>query len=119
HQAEKAGQMVPAKAVSEIQHRENREDNQGYHFLHDFQLCRGECAAVPCITPAIRWDLKTVFKQGDSPTSKNRYPEGARTEFKVSIPGKGHKQIGNNQEDDSPHSFNSVRRVLNRNISRA
>jgi len=47
--------------------------------------------------------LKDILKESNQPTDKNNFPEGHPFEFQVPIPGKSHKHIGNNKQDNCSH----------------
>ena len=92
--------MIPAKSLrSKQQHGKNRKNRQGNHFLNDLELPEIKRAAVFRITDPVGGNLKTVFKQGDSPTKQNDSRQTPVAEpvhffkFQMPVPGKSHKYI--------------------------
>jgi hypothetical protein len=55
------------------------------------------------VTDAIGRDLKTVFKECDEPAYEYDSQEGSIFIFQMTIPGKGHEDIGNGKQQDCFH----------------
>ena len=52
---------------------------------------------------SVRRHLKTILDEGNSPTRKNRNPQGRVLILEVPIPGKGHEDVGNGQQGNCLH----------------
>lgn len=98
-QAETGGGVVPAQVLAEVESDEDAEDHQGDDLLDDFELDGREAIGAK----AVGGYLKAVFKQCDAPTDENDLPQGFVTEPEVAVPGEGHKDVGKDEQDDSPH----------------
>ena len=99
--------MIPVKALSvkekaydDGEHRE-RDD-----FLDDFQLHKGEYAAVAFEADAIGGYSETVLDEGDAPGESDdadEWPVGADAgllETKVTVPGKCHEDVARHEQED-------------------
>ena len=87
-------EMVRGDALAEIEHREGGEHEQGDDFLYPLQLwCR-----INITAHAVGGYLQAVFKKRDAPTDHNDYPERTGFVFEMTVPGKGHEDIGAQQQ---------------------
>ena len=91
--------VVPAQVLAEIEGDEDAEDDERNHFLNDLELHGGEAVCAD----AIGWDLEAVFKQGNGPTDEDHFPERLMAKAEVTVPGEGHEDVGDDEQDDSPH----------------
>ena len=55
------------------------------------------------MTPAVGRDLETVFRESDKPARQNDFPQGGMLEPEVAVPGEGHENIGNGEENYRSH----------------
>ena len=55
------------------------------------------------MSPTVSRNLKTVFHKSNQPTDKNYDPQRRILETQMPIPGNGHKNIGNGEQDYSGH----------------
>ena len=93
---EEGDDVIPFQLFAQIQNRKCAEDNKRDNFLHDFQLRGGKCS----VPNAICRNLKAVFKERDPPTDEDDFPECDFLKFEMTVPRKGHKQIGDREECD-------------------
>ena len=95
----------------EQERSENREDNQGNHFLQDFELDQAERPSVSLETDAVRRNLERVLEQGNRPRKQdNGIQRPVRTDFhflelQMPVPGECHEDIGNDQHPDGCQNF--------------
>ena len=86
------------------------EYGQGNSFLDDLQLHKGEGASVDSATHGVCGNHEEVFDERYAPGGKdyeNQGPVGADVhflEFEVAVPGGGHKDVTDNQEDNGKNS---------------
>jgi len=99
--------VIPSEGFCfEKEQGEQHKNNQGNNFLHHLKFYETERASIAFKAYFICWYLKTIFKQGDSPTNKDNADERQRfkpfyfLELQMSVPGKGHKHIAQNQEEN-------------------
>jgi hypothetical protein len=69
--------------------------------LHGLQLCGAEFVGPD----AVRRDLKAILEEGNSPAHQNHFPKNGSSVPEMAIPGKGHKDIRNGEQEDSSHVF--------------
>jgi hypothetical protein len=55
------------------------------------------------VTDAVGRDLKAVFKERDEPAYEYNSQEGSIFIFQMTIPGEGHEEIGNGEQQDCLH----------------
>ena len=78
--------------------------------MNDLQLHQAERTAIDAAADAVCGNHKAVFKEGKAPRSenhKNQRPVGADVhffEFEVAVPGGGHKDVTDDQENDCKDS---------------
>jgi hypothetical protein len=99
--------VIPPKSLCfEKEQGKQHKDNQGNNFLHHLKFDETEWASIPFEPYFISRHLKTIFKQSNSPANEYDADERQRLEpfyfleLQMSIPGKGHKHIAQNQEED-------------------
>lgn len=107
HQKAKADQVIELYClVFKKDKRENHEYHQRDHFLQYFQFNQRKGTPVFLKSYPIGGYLKEVFKEGNAPTDQNDadQPEIFKPlqvfELQMPVPGKGHKGIGKNQQDN-------------------
>jgi len=86
--------VIPAKFFAEVGNGEDGENGEGNDFLDGLELGGVEFIG----TDAIRRHLKAVFEESDAPTGENNFPERFASVFQVTVPGKGHKDVGDRQK---------------------
>ena len=91
--------VVPAQVLAEVEGDEDAEDDERNHFLNDLELHGGEAVCAD----AIGWDLEAVFKQGNGPTDEDHFPERLMAKAEVTVPGKGHEDVGDGEKVYGPH----------------
>lgn len=75
--------------------------------LRDFVTNRHESPGL--LPDPIRRRLQAIFKKGDPPTGQNHNPQGRVFVFEMPVPGKGHKDVGNGQQENRVRSSPHVR----------
>ncbi len=105
HQTDESREVIPVQRFALEKHGgEYGEDYQRYYFLDDLQLHQRKRAAVADEADAIGWNLKRILGKSYHPREKDdgvERPVGNNLQFlkfQVTIPRKGHEDIGNNQE---------------------
>jgi hypothetical protein len=98
-QAYCCGRVVPAQMLAEIDQCEDGEDAEGDDLLDHFELDRRE---VPGTDP-VRRNLQAVFKESDAPADQDDLPERVLAVFQVAVPGNGHEDVGEDEQDYCPH----------------
>lgn len=103
--------VVPLQSfVIEYRSGNDGEYCQGNGFLDDFQLHEGEWPSVDAASHGVGGNHEKVFDEGDAPrreNHQNQRPVGADVHFfelKVAVPGGGHKDVTDNQENDCKDS---------------
>ena len=91
--------VVPFEFVAEVPDGKYREDGEGNDFLNRFELRGTEFVGAD----AVGGDLETVFEEGDAPTGEDDFPEGFAAVFEVAVPGEGHEDVGDGEQDDGAH----------------
>ena len=91
--------MIPAQVLAEVEGDEDAEDDQGDDFLNDFELDGRKAVCAE----AIGGDLEAVLKEGNGPTDEDDLPERLVAEAEVSVPGKGHEDVGDGEKDYCDH----------------
>ena len=97
--------MVPPEGLR-LEHRnyDNGENGQRDGFLYDFQLDKIEWASVLHGTNTVGGNHEGILEQGDTPRhqdDENERPAGGNlhlTQLEVAVPGKSHKNVGNNKQ---------------------
>ena len=88
--------MVPPETLFQVYDREDREYCECNDFLNRFELyCRKVIAPE-----AVRRYLKAVFQESDQPADQHYLPKSRIFEPQMPVPGKGHKDIRNNQQNN-------------------
>lgn len=106
--------VKPECFVAENQQTEHDKDRQGDNFLKYFQLDETEWSAIALIANAVGRHLKHIFEKSYCPTyqynpCKVELIESAYVlEFQMTIPGKRHKGIGQNQQGNSSKRFHRI-----------
>jgi hypothetical protein len=93
--------VIPFQFLTEIQDRENRKHGQSDHFLNGLQLSRRKLIRSDTVCR----DLKTVFEKSDTPTCEDDLPESLAAVFEMAIPGKGHEDIRDGEQQDGSHNY--------------
>ena len=103
--------MVPLKRfVIEDGRRDDGKDGQRDGFLNHLELHQGERASVNAAAYGIGGNHEEVFDEGDTPggeNHQNQRPVGADVHFfelEVAVPGSGHEDVTDNQENDCKDS---------------
>ena len=91
--------VIPSKFLAEVRNGKDGEDGEGDDFLDGLELGGAEFIG----TDAICRDLKTIFEESNAPAGENNFPERFAAVFQVSVPGKGHENVGNSQKKDRAH----------------
>ena len=103
--------IEPETLGTEHQQGKQRENRERDHLLQHLEFDQRERASVVAESDPIGRDLETILEKGNAPTDYD-HPDQRQcieplhgTEFQVAIPGKGHKDIRNDQQADSHQSF--------------
>ena len=97
--------VVPFELFAEISDGKSREHGKRDDFLDDFELCRGELIR----TDTVGGNLKTVFEKGDAPAGEDDLPQRFAAVFEVAVPGEGHKEVGNGEQNDGAQGASGYR----------
>jgi hypothetical protein len=93
--ADEANAIVPTEGLAQIGDGKNREDSKRSDFLNGFEL-----GAVELIgADPVRGHLETILEKGYAPTGDDHFPERSIAKFQVAVPGEGHKDVGNGEQD--------------------
>src|SRR6266446_6600694 len=76
--------VIPADRLLQHHQREDRENSEGYHLLHDLELGRGEL--ILKIPDPIRRHGDSVFKKRNEPTNRDCLPKRHVRVKQVPIP---------------------------------
>ena len=103
--------MVPLQGfVVENGRCDDGEYRQGDGFLNDLELHEGERPSVNAATHGVGGNHEEIFDEGDTPggeNHQNQRPVGADVHFfelEVAVPGCGHKDVTDDQENDCKDS---------------
>lgn len=77
--------------------RKNGKSADTEEFLDDLELSDGHHRTAH----AIRRNLQAILKEGDAPCSENGDPERSRFELEMSVPGRIHECVGQDEQTDS------------------
>src|SRR5579859_5078048 len=91
--------VIPAQMLAEIESNEDSEDNQRDHFLNDFELHGRESVCAD----AVGRDLEAIFKQSNGPADEDHFPERLVAKAEMTVPGKGHEDVGDGEKDYCNH----------------
>ncbi len=86
----KADDVIPFHFLAQVEYGKADEHHQGNYLLNGFELKSGK---LP-MPDAVGRNLKAVLEKSDQPAYQNHFPERNILEFKVAVPGEGHKDIG-------------------------
>src|SRR5512133_2654201 len=104
-QATAGPEVIPGKGGPHVEHGKGDKHRQCDDLLQDLQLCQVKLA----ITDAIGRHLEQVLEKSDPPGNcYGNQPVSGSQIFKMCVPGKGHKDIGNNQQDYCSHEMVSA-----------
>ena len=101
HREDKAEDLPWLDPLVEVEVGEADEDDEGDDLLDGLELDSGELVAAD----PVGGDLEAVLEEGDPPASKNDEEEGSAPLLQVAIPGKGHEDVGEGEEDECFHIF--------------
>jgi len=93
--------VVPMEFFIEVEGREDAEDGERDDLLNDLELCGRELVGAETVGR----DLQAVLKKRDAPGDKDGLPKWDALEFEMTVPGKGHEDIGANEQKNSPHRY--------------
>jgi len=91
--------VIPAQMLVEVKRDEDAEDDERHHFLNHLELNGAEVTGAD----AVGGNLEAVFEEGDYPAYENDFPQGFATKPEVSVPGKRHEDVGDDEKNDCPH----------------
>ena len=86
--------------LAEVVGDEDAEDDERDDLLDDFELYGAEVVSG---ADAVSWDLETVLEKGNQPADQDHLPQSFAAEAKVSVPGKRHEDVGDDEKNDRPH----------------
>jgi len=99
HQAKPGGSVVPAHVAAEVESGENSKNRKRDNLLDHLELDRREAA----VSKAVGRDLEAIFEEGDAPAEEDDLPKRLLSKFQMTVPGDGHKNIGEDEKHDGPH----------------
>ena len=91
--------MVPSQMRPKVVCGEDSEDNQGDDLLDYLELDGCESA----IADAVGGHLKAILEEGDRPTDQDDLPESFVAEAQMSVPGKRHEDVREDEKNNCPH----------------
>ena len=98
-QAQAGPQVIELERLFHVEHGKRYKHRQGQHFLQNFELAQVQLL----VANAVGRHLQQVFKQRNAPTDQGGNKPGLGTEFaQVGIPGKGHKNVAQQQQKNRP-----------------
>ncbi len=65
------------------------------------------------MAPPVSWYLEAVFRKRDEPAYGNDQEKGEVFESQVAIPGSGHEQVGDTEQDHGSHTWMSLLGLMN------
>src|SRR5262249_6891963 len=99
HDKKEANRVVPLDVLLQIENGENRKNNQGDDLLNRLELRCIEGMAAN----TIGGHLKAVFKKRDAPTHQRHLPQRDILVLEMAVPGDGHKDVGEGQQNNGQH----------------
>jgi hypothetical protein len=99
-EAECAYTVIPFEFFAQIDDGENREDTEGDNFLDGFELGGVEFIGAD----AVGRNLEAVFEEGHAPTGDDDFPQSFTAIFEMTVPGEGHKDVGDEEQSNGTHS---------------
>ena len=97
---------VPFEGLFHVEHGKGDEDGQGDHFLQNFELGQAEHGEAD----AVGGHHDQVFAQGDAPACQGgEQPGRAGKVFEVPVPGKGHEDVGTDQQTHGDENWREGR----------
>ena len=107
NQADEGCKVVPLQSLAlEEEGCEYREDNQRDNLLHNLELHECKWTTIACETDTIGRNLARVLGKCDAPREEYHQPQGPRRDelhllqLQVAIPGEGHKDIRNHEQQN-------------------
>jgi len=91
--------VIPPQMRAEVKRGEYGEDREGDDFLDDLELDGRETRG----TDAVGGHLQAVLKEGDAPADEDDLPQRVLAVFQVAIPGNGHEDVGEDEQNNGPH----------------
>ena len=91
--------VIPAQVLAEVERYKDAEHDECDDFLNHLELNGAEVTG----TDAVGGNLEAVFEEGDYPAYENDFPQGFATKPEVSVPGKRHEDVGDDEKNDCPH----------------
>ena len=93
--------MVPADFFTQVEQSESAEDGEGDDFLYDFKLG----GRIKAVAPSVGRHHQKVFEKGDAPAGENDPGQGGAFELQMTVPGEGHKYVGENKKSDGKEAL--------------
>jgi hypothetical protein len=109
HQAAERRKVVPMQLIAKIERTEHPKHRQSNDLLNHLQLVRRKRLRPH---PVGR-NLQAILKKSDAPTHQDDLPKRNLFVLQVSVPGKGHKDIRTNQQQDRTHALRFLSRGVN------
>jgi pyridoxal phosphate enzyme (YggS family) len=98
-ETDSGGGVVPVEMFAEVEEGEDGEDAERDDLLDHLELDRREAGGAD----AVGGDLQQVLEKSNAPADKDDLPQCVLTVFQVAVPGKGHEDVGEDEQNDSPH----------------
>src|ERR1700733_11137225 len=92
--------VVPLQGLMKIQDGKDREYRQSNYFLNSLQLRHAKFVRAY----AVGRHLKTIFRKRDQPAQDDDLQQRRAAILQMTIPGKGHKNVGEGQEQNGRHA---------------
>jgi hypothetical protein len=102
----KAEQIPGVKGFAQVADGEAGEDNKGNDLLRHLELEAGQSAHGPI--PVGRHH-EAILQEGDAPTDQYGFPEREFLEFQMAVPGKGHEDVGEGEQQDGADHIQRIR----------
>jgi hypothetical protein len=99
HEAGEPGSVVPFQFLAQIGDGKSGEDHQRDDLLDGLELRGRELERAD----TVGGHLEAIFEESDTPAGQNDLPQSFAAIFEVAIPGKGHEDVRNGQQQYRPH----------------
>jgi len=118
--------VVPfERLVFEEEGGEKGKDHQGNDFLQHLEFDQRKGTAVFAEADAVGRYLEKVLEQGNAPADEyNGYQAQVAeplhfVEFEVAVPGKGHEDVGEDEQSNGIQGFHGWRKGIGRFVSKS
>lgn len=101
---DEAEDLARFDSLVEVEIGKTNEDDEGDDLLDRLELDDGELVAADPVSG----DLEAILEEGDPPASEDDEEEGGAPVLEVAIPGEGHEDVREGEEDDGLQRRSSI-----------